>query len=475
MGQRFNGFSIRLTGASVVGCVLLGACASSSTPRPASGAKLSAADFAPGPTDRVIRATPAEAAASQPDPLPAKATEASVFSVNGPIAASEGILDVVAKPGPPEAPASAGPQPATVGPSVLVDVKIGDVNGKPVYASKFLEPMGDHLRAEAEEYKKQGFVKLPGQPPMSWREAAREEINRSLNTFIEDELLRAEAMAGFTPEQKQGFFAFMQGLSDNMQSQNLGSRSAASQRLAQKNGMTMEDWLRAKEEENLVGFQLNQKIEKRINVTWRDIRQAYQKLQEQVDALPISFHRIEIKQDNEAGIAECTKDLAAPNANFVELAKKPYNTYNREKAGLDEIKVTGDPARFVYYGLPALNDAARAVKPGTFVGPIKRTGMVVWLYRNDRSQPAKYGEFELRLDKTMRGLHIDLREDRGLPPLEGDFQLLIDNGLHAIKITEEKQKYIERLKAKSTMTSVEEMSSRLLAIAEERYLPKKAN
>ena len=37
------------------------------------------------------------------------------------------------------------------------------------------------------------------------------------------------------------------------------------------------------------------------------------------------------------------------------------------------------------------------------------------------------------------------------------------------------QKYIDRLKAKSTMTSVQEMSKRLLEIAEERYLPRKAD
>jgi len=365
-----------------------------------------------------------------------------VVSVTGPIAASEGIVDVVARPGTPELAAAAEP----VGSSVLVDVKVGDINGKPVYASKFLETMGDRLKQKAVELERAGPYAQGTKGRIPWRDAwanfAADEINKRLASMIEDELLRAEAIASFTPEQRKGFFAFMENLGSNLQSENMGSRAAANERLSREKGMTMEDWLRAKEEENLVGFEVNQRIEKRVNVTWRDIKAAYAQIKEDLESGPVGFHRIDVRSDNAAAVEEIKKDLVSGDA-FIELAKKPYNSFNAPNAGLEEIKVSGTPEAPQFYANAKLNDAAKGLKPGEWAGPVELSGRYIWLYR----------------------------EDRKLPPLGSDVQLILENRIRDSRKNYEKAKYLERLRAKSTMTSAEAMSRRLQEIAAERYLP----
>jgi hypothetical protein len=430
-----------------------------------SGGNLKPADFAQEGGAQVASAPSTDA-----DPPPANATAAlpqakhastSTVDVNqtplatGPVAASEGITDVAVVAGPPEAPK--GPKPDAIGAPVLVDAKIGDVNGKPVYASRFLEPMGDRLRARANEYaaKAEAARSIGKTPPdwrPLWRSEAKKDIDSSLNTFIEDELLRAEAIASFTPEMKQGFFNFMRTVSEKVQSENLGSRSAANQSLQNQGGL--EGYLRTREEKELIQFQLYQKINRRINIAWRDIKLEYDRWVAAAPAFAITIRRIEIKASNADAIKELEEKLASNADTFAKLANSPANLNNPEGGGLEKLEVKGDPAAFLYYGrgddndpYRPLNDAARSLKSGETVGPIKVGNYMNWLHRD---------------------------EDRTLPPLYLA-QLMVENDLRARRVAVEKAKYIERLKAKTTMTSVKDMSAKLLEIAEDRYVPKKVN
>jgi hypothetical protein len=433
------------TGGAAVGLVMaVGAC--SSSPRGGPGGSLTAADFASSTQETsAISGAPAPTAHTEfvepvDPPQPA--------NITGPIAASEGIVDVIASPGVPELPT--GPRPDPVGGAVLVDAKIGDVNGRPIYASKFLESMGDRLRAIAVEFqKKSDQAKAAGMRvpdwKAAWRNEARRAIDSDLNSFIEDELLRAEAIAGFAPEQRQGFFAFMQGVSDKMESENMGSRSAANRALQSQGGL--EAYLKAREQEELIKFQLYQKINKRVNITWRDIKLEYDKLVALNGSAPaITIRRVEMKADNPA-VRTFKEDLAANVAPFAKLAENPANLNDPDEGGFEKIIVVGPPEKFRYYGHPELNTAAQSLQSGQTVGPIAVGAFLDWLHRD---------------------------EDRAVPPLY-DWQDRLEGKLRRERVAVEKAKYIEHLKAKSTMTSVKEMSDRLLQIAEDRYLPKKAS
>ena len=139
-----NGFrSILSAGLIGAGLAVVAGCSSSG--RTGGGERLTAADFASDAQE-----TASISAAKAPAEPVVPADPPQPVNITGPVAVSEGVVDVVASAGAPELPK--GPRPEPVGGAILIDAKIGDVNGRPIYASKFLEPMADHLRAKAVDF-----------------------------------------------------------------------------------------------------------------------------------------------------------------------------------------------------------------------------------------------------------------------------------------------------------------------------------
>lgn len=414
-----------------------------------SGNRLTPADFGGGGTARRVEGAPPPVPATQRPVAearsgddanggiadlnaPGRAASSPSYTLTGPLAASGGIGDVIAVPGPPTG--SAVPA-APVGDAVLVDAKIGDVNGRPIYASTFLEPMADRLRARAAE---RGVTRA------AWREFASAEIARELEAFIEDELLRAEALAELTPEQKQGFFAFMQQLSENKIRENRGSREIADRALEQTDGQNVDQWLKSQEQRELIRYQLGQKIYRRVNISWRDITQAYERNYETFNPTPkAAFRLIQVGADAPADAAEVTRLLAAGTP-FAEVAALPLNRFKRDEGGLETIEFTGERAQGQFFGNPKLNEAARTIEPEGVAGPIALTSGTAWLRLEAVAAPK-------------------------MPLYQA--QLNIENVLRERRSREERRKYIDRLRSRSSVTSTREMASRLLVIAEERYLP----
>lgn len=393
---------------------------------------LTPADFGGGGTTAVASGDSAEPAApSQP------LVETQKPVVTGPVAASEGVMNITAHAGPPRtaAPVSASGEP------VLVDAKIGDINGKPVFASRFLSTRADLLRARATELRQKGGAGWKQQ----WRTDAEADFKTGLNAMINDELLRAEAIANFTPEQRAGFLRFMETISEDLASKNRGSLTAADASLGSK-GTSVQEYLREAEIKQLVGFQLQRSVINRVNVSWRDIKQWYETHPELYNKPPrAQFRLVQISNRNAQAIEEFKQALADGKETFEALAKKPYNANNPAEGGLEEKELTADRATMEFYGNAELNKAARTLEPGGTAGPIAFGSYTAWL-------------------------HLDgiVRENRTLY----DEQIRIETGLKAIKMQTEHQKYMMRLRSKATVTSVDEMAKRLLVIAEERYLPR---
>jgi hypothetical protein len=366
----------------------------------------------------------------------------------GPLAASEGILDVAVVAGPPEAPK--GPTPERIGNPVLVDIKVGDVNGKPVFASKFLEPMAERLRQKALEYQKKGTVLVTVEPGrqvrMNWRDAwrfeAQQSIDRGLLVQIKDELLRAEAIASFTPEMKQGFLAYMEGFSKRLQSENMGSRTAANQKLQEQGGL--DQVLKSRAEMELVNFQLEQKLRRKVNISWREVKLEYARKVATWEANgKVLIRRVEIRGDDTASVEKFKGALAAGKS-FAELAGESYNLNRPDVGGLEVI----DPKKPEFFGGKDLDQAAKALDEGETVGPITVGKYLDWVHRDP--DPTRSGPLYKEQDR-------------------------IHEELWAKRFNEEGEKYLQRLRAKTTITSIPEMSARLLEIAEDRYLPKKAS
>ncbi len=449
MQRTMNGFAVML----ITGTLIAAGCSSYH----GSGARLTPSDFGQQAGEVHAAAPPAPsphapqgamAVVSRPVPEPVE--------VSGPVAASEGLLDVVAQPGPPSKDVG-GPEPVAVGKAVLVDEKIGDVNGRPIFASTILDPMANRLSQKVIEFqgraaKENGLVQIEQRaymkqkvPKLPWREAwmvdTQYVIYERLNSFIEDELLRAEAVASFTPDQKKGFFAFMDGLSDQLQRENGGTRSGANQHLQDKGGL--DQYLKDKEEEELIRFQLYQKLQRRINISWRDVQLEYDRQVASREAnRRVMIALIQVKADNAENIKSVTDALAAGRP-FKEVASEPYNLNHPEKGGVEE-KVPG-----LEYYANSLNVPAQLLQVGATAGPVAVGPYMYWLHREADTPP------------PIGPLYLE--------------QAKIERNLWQLKFGIARLNYINRLKARTTMTSESEMVERLVHIAEERFLPLEAN
>lgn len=355
-----------------------------------------------------------------------------------PEAASEGITDVVAAP---SAPAVANAIGQPVGSPVLVDAKIGDVNGQPIFASTFfdvgaptLEALGPGLAAKARQM-----------PRDQWNGYAQQQIAERLDSFIRDELLRAEALSSLTPEQKQGFFAFIQNIQEDMRRESGGSREAMKRQIEEREGITADQWTSKREQRELITFQIAQKILKRVNVSWREIAQAYNgRFRDRFQHPPrFKYRLVTIPADAAADQARFAEELAKGRP-FPELAAdRTLNRYSPATGGLEEREVTGEVAAAELFPDPALNAAAKELEETRWAGPLPVGSSMAWVY--------------LEEVERSRELYEAQRE--------------IENSLREQRFQEALGKYVQRLRGRASVTSIPEMRARLFQIAQERYQP----
>lgn len=412
-----------------------------------SNAALSAADFS-GDSTRTVGALTAQRAPAAASTDPASTDPAAPFDVNasgvdtgstrissaditGEFGATDGISDVRAEPGPPSSRIAAQTEPVPIGEPVLVEAKVGDVNGKPIYASRFLAPMAERLRREAAQ-----------RPRVEWQLLAKREIERALAGFVEDELLRAEALASLTPAQKQGLFAFVERVQRDLVAQNRGSREQASRRIFQEEGTTIEQFTAARRERELINFQLETQVNKRVSVTWRDIQQAYERNYEQFNTPPtFRFRLIRVLSDSTENIKAVTDALAAGTP-FAEVAALPANVNDPKNQGLVLKGVKGDPKTMEFFPNEALDAAAKDVGVGQTVGPIDMGTSQAWI--------------------TLEAI-----DQRSVPLYQA--QLGIENVLRESRQSAERARYIDRLKSRANISNPEKTVERLLEIATDRY------
>jgi len=353
-------------------------------------------------------------------------------------AASGGISDVTGAAG---APVVGAELPARTGDPVLVDAKVGEVNGKPVYVSTFfdvgsptLEPLGPRLAALAKT-----------KPRTEWIAQARREIDERLNLVVQDELFRAEALASLSPEQKQGLFAFVQNLQEDLRRKGGGSREAMKRELEEREGVTADEWSRKKEQQVLVQYQLQQKVLRRINVSWRDISLAYNgRLYNQYHHPPrYRFWLITIPEDA-ADDRTAIESALAEGRPFPEVAASKVNRFKNDRGGLEirELKEKETLEDAAFFPNAQLNAAAKALQPGASSDAIKVGSSLAWVHLEAIVTPPDLYNAQLEIEGVLRDQRV--REAVG--------------------------KYIERLAGRASVTSLPEMRAKLLQVAMERYL-----
>ncbi|MCC6968594.1 MAG: hypothetical protein IT434_00070 [Phycisphaerales bacterium] len=374
------------------------------------------------PTDFVDPAAPAV-------PPPARPSERTITRT-GPIAASETIIDLEARPGDPNLPVQSVP----IAEAAFIDAKIGDVNNRPVYVSDFLGPLEDRLRTEAAK-----------RPRAEWIQMARKDIRERLVTFVEDELLRAEALNRLTPDQRSGVMTFMRQLQTAEVSKSGGNRTAADERIREKTGQSFDEYMESEKEKNLIQYELRG-IFRKINVSWHDIELAYEKNYELFNPNPTAFLGIIRVSKDDTGDVQLINEAFGAGKDFDEVASLEQNRYLPEKAGLNAKEFTGTFETSEFFAYEELNDAVRKLTPGAKAGPIEAGGSVWWIKLH-------------RIEQKSMGLY--------------DAQLGISEGITKSRQNEARQKYIRKLQERASVSDIDEMTDALLAVAVERYLDTK--
>lgn len=416
-----------------VACAMLAGCSSSSSAVKRGGVALTTADFA---TEG--------AAGSAPLAKSGVARESNASTGLGSDPQTRGYAVTT---GMPTATTTAAAPAVSMGSAQVIDSKVGDINGRAIYASAFLEDMGARLRAQALEFGKQtaaqgmNVVEVRPEARDAWEKLVRKIIQIKLENELETELLRAEAAASFTPEQKQGFVYFMQSVQRDLYSDNRGSRSIAGEKLSAEDGQTVDEYLKNRELRELVGFQLARKVYRRINVSWRDIQLEYDKRTELYSPPPKAMFRLILPAD---GVTpESIEARLKAGEPFATLAADPkVNSYLVDKGGAEERVFKTKQAEADLFGPPDVNAVARTLKPGEWAGPLK----------------------------AGRGVAFVSLETLEISPSDlYDLQLKIEDALRRHKGDLARQKYIDRLKERASFTSLEEMTDSLTAFAVRRY------
>jgi len=314
---------------------------------------------------------------------------------------------------------------------VLIDALVGQINGRPVFASEFFEPLDARLRAEAKRLSAD-----------AWLRQSREEIKRELRGRIIDELLLAEFEASFPAEQRQGLLMFVRQIRQQLVTENRGSAALAEKRFEEQ-GSSLEEEVKRIRDREFINQQLRQEVASRIYVSWREVQAEFERNREKWD--PPGTARLRMIWIDEAEverIEQAQERLASGEA--FEAVARDLSGFKASEGGLVEITLdAADYADSTLFGAEGLNGPAQSLSPGEHTEPFDWNGRRVWILLEEVNDP----------DPTLFDLQVEIYED-------------LWNG----RFMEENARYLESLINKGTMTDIETMERRLFEIAADRYL-----
>lgn len=402
--------------------------------------------------------SPVESTSSAPKGTPTTRAALSVAQ------AREGVKDLSVKRGVP--PPRNSPLAASSESLVLVDAKIGEINGRPIRVDEMFDPAQGATRlaqiAETQRLTRSDWFEARISPPNGdvnypatrevWRSLAAAIFRNRLEQMLRDEVLTAEARAELKPDEKHGLQYFVQEQRENRRRAAGGSKAELERQLRQKN-QTEGRFSKDIETQVLIETQVQDKFRSRLKTSWKDVRLYYERNQQTYrPPLKARFRGILIGSDNADGVAEIMKALAAHQP-FSEVASLPVNEYRPEEGGLfPDAEFKGPFSQGDFFSASELNAAARTLTKGNATAePIERL-----------DQSGK---------KVLMWLYLDDIIDNSRPLSDPDVQMEIVQRLDSEALNIAVNAYIDRLKKRASFTDIETMTQTLVDIATERYWP----
>ena len=333
------------------------------------------------------------------------------------------------------APGGDGREPAR-GPDAVVsapiDALVGQVSGRPVFASEFFESMDARLQAESRREGRREFLV-----------GLREQVAEALRDTIRDELLLAEFEATLSPAQRQGLATFVQGIRQNLIRRGGGSTELANQLLIREEGLTLEEKVEAESRQQLVRQMVGQLLRDRAWIPWRDVRRAYLRDLDEYRPPPTARYRVIMAPADDAErLAAIQRELQA-GRDFGAIAES-YSVFRPEQRGRYEVRVAqGGLAETEVFADAILNDRATALSAGETVGPFEWSSRRVWM--------------------TLESVDAE-----GVSLYEAQDEILSE--LRQQRLLEVQAEFFGELEQRGSLSDVERMRNELFRLGAERYL-----
>jgi hypothetical protein len=323
------------------------------------------------------------------------------------------------------------------GQSWTVDALVGQINGRPVYASKFLQPLEDRIMRVVSEMPR----------AQAQQEIARVVVDR-FQQQVNSELVIAEAESMLTPDNQQGVLAWLKDVQEQTTASYGGNRTAATRSLEEQFGMTMEQYLNERRDEALANQLLQRRIEPRTIVSWRDVEREYAVNEAEFNPQPtITVGRIAVRSADEAKVKDVGDRLAAGEA-FSAVAESAgiaqggaWREFKLPSGGIAQLEDLN----------PDVRTALMAAAPGKATPPMRQGSSTVWFTILASAKGESRSIFDARLQLMLRASIAERRSVR------------------------ERMRYLNGLRQRWISQNIQTMQDRLVRIAWDRYLSGKAS
>lgn len=315
----------------------------------------------------------------------------------------------------------------------LVDGLVGQINGRPIFADAFLDPIADRLRQAPNEMDR-----------AESRRVIMMLVSERFEQWVNNELIIAEAESLLTPEQKQGLFAFLRDFQEGEVLRRGGTRSAAEESLFEEFGDNIEEYMARTRNEVLASDLLRRRVDPRAIVTWRDMEREFERRSElYAPGASVVIGRIALLTTRDAEKIGRVTSAFESGREFSEVAVemeiaeegrwRDFTLGEEGMAALSEVLVD------------EVVEQLRDLPIGKATTPIVQGSSTVWFAVLSIERPEARSIFE-------RDVQIELRAE-----------------LQALRSAEERSRYITNLRRRWIAENIEEMEARLIEIALRRY------
>ncbi len=328
-----------------------------------------------------------------------------------------------------------GSQTTQIPDALTVDAMVGQINGRPIYASQVFNQIGpDQLQRLGASV-----------PRVSFREDVTRQIYAYLRQMVTDELVIAEAEQSLTEQEQMGLLHMLKLEREKILARFFGVPSIARQRLQTEKGMTLEEYLESQRQAFLVQKYLADRIWPKVHVTRREVERHYRENHKQFNPEPSVVLRIIIvlSEDQADDV-----DRALNEGKPFERVAGDYSAFRRSDGGL----------------MPTYQ--ARLDTFDKFKGDFEPF--------NEPVRQLTAGRHSPRIAVTVRGNPgfgwVYLEKVEGMEAKQlADVYLRIENTLRKRKFDELSRRYMGELVDKGNYTPVEEMLIPLVEVAMNRY------